>query len=368
MNKIFKIALYVVILLVFILAIWLFNVLYGKEKIDDKPKTEYLRKGKEGRGRMDGSGKVLPVSVYVAEYQTGENGLMRLGTLVANEKVDLVSELSGRVTEVNFKEGQFIKKGQVLVKLNDDELQTQLTRAKYQLRLLEQRLERQKILLEKDAVSREDYDKVLTEYNVLKQDIEELQIRINKMKVRAPFDGVIGFRQVSNGAFLQPGSKISGMVDIANLKLEFSIPEKYITANLVGSMASFTVEGSEKVFPARIYAMDPQIDVNTRTILLRALYNNKDGFLRPGMSARVSMKTANEKKYLYAPNQAVVPDSKGRFVWLKKNGKAVATQVQTGNRTTENLEILSGIEVGDTIITTGLMQLREGMDVAVENN
>lgn len=366
MKRFLKLSLYIGIPLLIILAVWAFNAMSGKDKLNDKMLSSENSQGKKGNNKAN-RGKVLPVSVYIVDYQEGENGLMRLGTLVANEKVDLASELSGRVIEVNFKEGQFIKKGQVLVKLNDDELLTQLTRAEFQLRLLEQRLERQKILLEKDAVSREDYDKVLTEYNVLKQDIEELKIRIGKMKIRAPFDGVIGFREVSNGAFLQPGSKIGGMVDLARLKLEFSIPEKYVTSRLVGTMANFTVEGTNRTFSAKIYAMDPQIDVNTRTILLRALYNNNDGLLRPGMSARVTMQTASGEKYLFVPNQAVVPDAKGRFVWLMKNGKAIPVQVQTGNRTTERLEIRSGIVAGDTIITTGMMQLKEGMNVIAVN-
>jgi len=366
MKQSAKIAMYLGIVLLFILAIFAYNKFFGKNAFDDKTapgKNTENRSGDKKRG-----GKSLPVSVYVASLQSGENGLMRLGTLVANEKVDLVSELSGRVVEINFKEGQFLRKGDILVKLNDDELQTQLTRAQYQIKLLEQRLERQKILLEKDAVSREDYDKVLTEYNVLRQDIEELKIRIGKMKVRAPFNGVVGFRDVSNGAFLQPGSKVSTMVDVANLKLEFSIPEKYATSNLIGKTASFTVEGLENNFGALIYAVDPQIDVNTRTVMIRARYNNNKGLLKPGMSARVSILTNSNKSNIYVPNQAVVPDSKGRFVWVMKNGKAEKVNITTGYRTTEQLEVLAGIQVGDTIITTGMMQLREGMDVNVVEN
>lgn len=366
MKQSAKIAMYIGIVLLFIISVFAYNKFFGKKDLNDSPPAGETARKKGGD--MKRGGKSLPVNIYIAQFQSGENGLKRLGTLVANEKVDLVSELSGRVVEVNFKEGQYLHKGDILVKLNDDELQSQLTRAQYQIKLLEQRLERQKILLEKDAVSREDYDKVLTEYNVLRQDIEELKIRIGKMKVRAPFNGVVGFRDVSNGAFLQPGSKISTMVDVANLKLEFSIPEKYATTNMIGKTAAFTIEGSDKRFSAMIYAIDPQIDINTRTVMLRARYNNKNGLLKPGMSARVSIMTTNNKDNIYVPNQAVVPDSKGRFVWVMRNGKAVKTNIETGNRTTEQLEVLSGIQVGDTVITTGMMQLRDGMDVNVVEN
>jgi membrane fusion protein (multidrug efflux system) len=314
-----------------------------------------------------GGGRSLPVSVYIAEKMEREDGSVRIGNLVAKERVEIVSELSGRVIQINFREGQHVKKGDILVKLNDDELQVQLTKAEYQHTLLEQRLERQRILLEKDAVSREDYDKVLTEYNVLKQDIEQLKIRIEKMHVRAPFDGVLGFRDISLGAFLQPNSKISTLVDIATLIVEVAIPEKYITDRLFGNEILFNVEGMSRDFRASVYAIDPQIEVKTRTIMIRARYDNKTGLLRPGMSARVSLNTGAGEKNLYVPNQAVVPDVRGRSVWVMKNNKATLIPVQTGTRTVDMLEILSGIELGDTIITTGLMQLREGLTVVPVN-
>jgi membrane fusion protein (multidrug efflux system) len=361
-----KYLLYIGVPLLCVGAVFLFNHFSGKDPINTMP-GKGLSGGPAGPGARGGGPRVLPVSGYVVTYETGESGLTRLGTLVANEKVQVMSELSGRVTDVNFEEGQFIRKGTVLVKLNDDELLTQLTRAEYQYTLLEQRLQRQKILLEKDAVSQEDYDKVQTEFNVLKQDIEELKIRIGKMKIKAPFDGVIGFRQVSEGAFLQPGSKIADMVDVARLKLEFSIPEKYIASRLVGTQAEFTVEGVARTFQATIYAMDPQIDVATRTIMLRALYDNNVGLLRPGMSARVSIRTGSDQRSLFVPSQAVVPDVNGRYVWLNKGGKAFRSYVQTGNRTTDKLEITAGVEVGDTLITTGIMQLKDDMAVTITN-
>src|SRR5690606_21963778 len=145
-------------------------------------------------------------------------------------------------------------KGTLLIKLNDSELQVQLKKAQYQYTLLEERLERQRILLEKDAVSREDYDKVLTEFNVLKQDIEQLKISIEKMHIVAPFSGVVGFRDVSLGAFLQPNSKITSLVDVANLIVEVAIPEKYVLDKLYGATINFTVEGMIDNFSAVIYA------------------------------------------------------------------------------------------------------------------
>ncbi|MDD2420099.1 MAG: efflux RND transporter periplasmic adaptor subunit [Bacteroidales bacterium] len=358
MKKTQKILLYSSIPVVFVLAMLAYNTLFKSESAKIPETSQKQETGQKGRGS-----RALPVSVHIAQMMSREEGFLRVGNLVANERVDIVSEQSGRVISINFKEGQFVKKGDVLVKLNDDELQVQLTRAEFQLALLEERLERQRILLEKDAVSREDYDQVLTEFNVLKQDIEHLKIRIEKMLVRAPFDGVVGFRDISLGAFLQPNAKITTLVDIASLIVEVAIPEKYVGDKLNGSALTFNVEGMIDNFKAQVYAIDPQIDVNTRTIMIRARHRNTNYRLRPGMSAKVMLSTGEGELNVYVPNQSVVPDVSGRSVWVVENGKAKLVPVQTGNRTADMLEVLSGIAKGDTVITTGLMQLREGIDV-----
>lgn len=365
MKKTQKIILYISIPVVLIISLIIYNSFLSKPELNDG-KTTPAKSGTGGQ-KQGGAGKSLPVSVYIAEFMSNEDGRMTMGTLMANEKVDVVSELSGRVIAINFAEGQFVKKGEVLIKLNDDELITQLTKAEFQYKLLEQRLGRQKILLEKDAVSREEYDKVLTEYNVLNQDIVQLKIRIEKMKIRAPFDGVLGFREISMGAFLQPGSKISTLVDIASLKLEFSVPEKYINSIKPGGNVVFTVEGMSNKFSANIYAIDPVVELKTRTVMLRARYKNTGSRIKPGMSAKVTINSTSGKENIYVPNQSVVPDVKGRSVWMLKGGKATLVPIQTGTRTADMLEVLSGVGIGDTVITTGLMQLREGISVVPIN-
>lgn len=362
MKKTHKYLLYLGIPAFFALAFFAYNTFFKEKVVPLANNTKSQTSSSSGR-----QGKVLPVSVHIAELMAREDGFLRIGNLVANEKVEMVSEQSGRVVSINFLEGQFVKKGTLLIKLNDDELQVQLKKAQYQHTLLQERLERQRILLEKDAVSREDYDKVLTEFNVLKQDIEQLKIRIDKMHITAPFDGVVGFREVSLGAFLQPNSKITTVVDIANLIVEVAIPEKYVMDKLYGKTINFTVEGMVNNFSAVIYAVDPQVDVNTRTIMIRARHKNANNLLKPGMSAKVMLNTGSGDINVYVPNQAVVPDVNGRSVWVLKNGKATFVPVQTGNRTADMLEVLSGVERGDTIIITGLMQLREGISVSPSN-
>ncbi len=366
MKKTYKYLLYIGIALLFITAIFVYKrVFRDTSSIEGGrgSKKEMTQGGARGRG-----GRVLPVSIHIAEMMPKSEGVVRIGNLVANERVEIVSESAGRLVKINFEEGQFVKEGDLLVQLNDDELQVQLVRAEYQHKLLEERLERQKVLLEKDAVSREDYDMVLTEYNVLKQDMEQLKVKIERMVVRAPFDGVVGFRNVSLGAYLQPNSRITTLVDIANLKVEVAIPEKYAADRLEGSSINFTVEGLIDNFSANIYAVEPEVDLHTRTLMVKAKYNNRGFKLRPGMSARVTVTTGEGEFAVYVPNQAVVPEITGRSVWLLKEGKARSIPVQTGVRTPDMLEILSGVAPGDTVITTGLMQLREGLVVQPTND
>ncbi len=368
MKTLQKYITYAIIVVVTAAAVFLYNSLVNKPKIynpEDKkseqkdPNSNKDKSGVQGENkRGGGAGRVLPVSFYIADYETNAEGLLGLGSLVAKERVDLVSEVSGRVVDIRFKEGEFVKKGTVLVKLNDDELLTQLKRAQYQYSLLKEKLDRQKILLNKDAVSREDFDQAQTEYNVLSQDIEQLKSKIDKCEVKAPFDGMLGFRAVSLGAYLVPNSKITTLVDIKNLVVEFSIPEKYATKRLIGSIAKFTVQGSTKEYAAKVYAIDPELDIKTRSIMFRASYFNSDGSLRPGMSAKVSLATGQATKSIYVPNEALISDITGKLIWIIKNGKAESKLVQTGQRTVDKIEILSGIQPGDTVVTTGLMQIR----------
>ncbi len=374
---------YLIIVLVTVVAVYLYNSVTNKPKINEENSEKVGRDGGNKSGKdgaagdkkdnksqrgQGGGGRVLPVSFYIADYEKNNGGLLGLGSLVAKERVDLVSEVSGRVIDIRFKEGEFVRRGTVLVKLNDDELQTQLKRAQYQYGLLKEKLERQKILLNKDAVSREDFDQVQTEYNVLSQDIEQLKSKIDKCEVKAPFDGMLGFRNVSLGAYLVPNSKITTLVDIKNLVIEFSIPEKYATKKLIGSIAKFTVQGSTKEYSARVYAIDPELDVKTRSIMFRAAYTNSDGLLRPGMSAKVSLATGQSSSSIYVPNEALISDISGKLIWIIREGKAKSIIVKTGVRTIDKIEILDGINQGDSVITTGLMQVRPGSPVKPVSN
>ncbi len=220
--------------------------------------------------------------------------------------------------------------------------------AEAQIKLLGTQLERQRILLEKDAVSRESFDKVQTDYNMVAADISLYKARIERTEVRASFNGTVGFRYASEGSFVQPGTKIARLVDNSTLKVEFSIPEKYISLSLNGREVAFQVEGFSQVFHAHVYAIDPKIDPKTRTIALRAEYDNSRELLMPGMFAAVTLITSKSSNSIQVPSEAVVPEMEGKSVWVVRNGKAVATKIETGVRSETLVEVTSGLSSGDS--------------------
>jgi len=318
-----------------------------------------------GAGGSASRGGQLPVNGTIAKPSYLTSGIRSAGSLLANEEVDIVSKVPGKVTGVFFKEGSRVKKGDLLVKIYDEDLQAQLRRSEIQEKLLAEKLERQRVLLEKDAVSRESFDQLQTDYNVILADMNLLRVRIAETEVRAPFDGVIGFRYVSEGTYVQPSVKIAHLIDPSTLKLQFAISEKYISENLMGKRIAFETEGYKEEFFATVYAIDYRIDETTRTIGLRARYNNRDGRLVPGMFASLTLITDEKQNAIQVPTESIVPEMNEKKIWVVNNGRASLVPVVTGTRTATMIEVLSGLSAGDTVLTTGLMQLRDNMPVRV---
>lgn len=332
----------------------------GRTKIPDGPPAA-------AAGAPSGGGREIPVTIHIASEEEVVDGIPATGTLMPNEEVNVASEIQGKVTEISFKEGSHVRKGQVLVKLNDEDLQAQLKRYQFQEKTLSENVERQRVLFDREAISRQAFDEVVTQHNVLLADIELLNVSIDRTQIRAPFDAVVGFRYISEGSYISVGTNIATLVDYSTLKLEFAIPEKYIFLDLVGKPITFTTQGSEKVRHGRIYAMEPMIDVRTRTIILRAIYDNSNGELRPGMFSRITIPTSVAEKMVMVPTEAIVPSLEGMSVWLARDGKSELVPVETGNRSETMVEIVNGVTPGDSVIITGLMQIREGSRIRVTN-
>ncbi len=288
-------------------------------------------------------------------------------TITPDEEVELSFETSGKITHIYFREDTGVAKGELLAKINDEPLQAQLKKLEAQVKLSEDRLYRQSALLEKDAVSREAYEQAQTELAMLRADIDLVKANIAQTELRAPFDGVIGFRHVSEGAYVSPTTPIARLSKIVPLKLEFSFPEKYVDAVRHGTHIEFTVSGFLDSFEGTVYAVSSSVDLATRQLDVKALYPNYRGQLMPGRYAAVSITLYELENAIVVPAEAVVKEMDIDKVYLYRGGKAEAVTITAGQRTDSKIEVITGLMPGDTLITTGTLQLRQGLPVKIDN-
>ena len=311
-----------------------------------------------------GGGQPIPVNVIQLKKETLSNQLQVSGTILPNESVDLKPEISGLVTRINFKEGQYVTKGTPLVYLNDDELQAQFQRLQYTQKLFQTQENRQKQLLAREAISQEEYDIVLNQYNTALSDIKLVEAQLQKTVVRAPFNGILGLRMISEGSVINSSNVIVSIVNIDPIKIEFSIPERYSSQVSVGSPIFFSSESSNEEVQGRVYAYEPQIDPATRTIKLRAESPNKSGKYLPGMFVKIRFVLEVKEDALMVPAEAVIPELSGYKVFVVgADGKAEQRIIEIGTRTDTHVQILSGLNEGDQVLTTGVMQVRQGMPI-----
>lgn len=304
----------------------------------------------------------IAVRMQVIAAEMLGDKVMTVGTILSNEEVEIRSEISGKVEKIDFKEGARVKKGETLLKINDAELQAQLVRAQYRQALAEQDAERQRQLFEKKLASQEEYDVAVNQLNIVKADIQIIQAQLAKTEIRAPFNGTIGLRYVSEGSYISPATRITTLQDYNSVKVDFTVPEKYASLIRRGDRISFSVEGVAQKFAGTVYAVEAKIDPTTRTLHIRALSPNPDGVLIPGAFANVEV-VLKEKETLTIPSFALIPELKGHRVFLYKNGKAESQSVEIGSRTDESVEVTRGVQAGDTLITSAILQLRPGMAV-----
>jgi membrane fusion protein, multidrug efflux system len=294
------------------------------------------------------------------------DGINISGSLIPNEEVNLSFETSGKITGIYFDEGSHVRKGELLAKINDSQLQAQLKKLTAEQKLTEDRLSRQKVLYEKEAISEETYQEADANLTKLCAEIEEVNAKIAQTELRAPFNGIVGLRQVSLGAFTSPNSNIATLTSIDKLKVEFSVPERYAGVLQNGAKLTFTVEGDQQPHEATVYATNSKVDADTRTFTVRAIYNNSDEKLVPGRYVSVSLNTRTYKNTMAVPSEAIVSEMGIDKVFLYKSGTAVPTNIVKGLRTDAEVQIISGLEIGDTVITSGTMQLRTGQKVELK--
>lgn len=329
-----------------------------------KINSDKKAKGPVGGGRRGGP---VVVSATVLKPQNLEDKIISVGTIKANEEVEVRSEISARIIKINFREGTFVNKGQLLIKLNDLELQAQLKKANSQLKLLQDREYRQRKLFEREAISQEEYDAQLNELNSVKADIDLIKAQIDKTEIKAPFSGKIGLRNVSEGSYVTPSIIITNLEDISPVKIDFTIPEKYTGRVKINDIIKFSLTGQKNSYTGKIYAIEPRVSAATRSFQLRGEHPNTTGELVPGSFVDVELVLSNNSNALLIPTQAMVPELKGQSVFVYSNGKAISKAIQIGTRTDRYIQVTSGLNENDTVITSGILQLKTEMPVKLAN-
>jgi membrane fusion protein (multidrug efflux system) len=309
-----------------------------------------------------------PIRVTAETVQAGSLSevVTSTGTLLAAESVELQAEVNGKITAIEFVEGSRVRKGDLLVKLNDADLQARRLAASHEVALAERREKRIAELLKQGFVIPDDHDEALNTVNVRRAEIELTDAQIAKTEIRAPFDGIAGLRYVSEGSFVNAASKIATLQRVDTLKVDFAVPEKYADRIRAGNPITFTVAGRSETFDGKVYAYDPRIDSETRTLLIRALCPNPGEVLLPGAFAHVELTLNEIVDALMVPAEAVIPDFEAAFVFVVKDGKAERRKVVTGVRTEDRVQVLAGLEAGEVVVTSGLMQLRQGSPVEAD--
>lgn len=351
-----KIKYFVYILLVLVFGYLIYNRI-----------SQDTQKGKNAKGGSSKSGESSSViQAIVIQPEKFYNNITVSGTIEPNEQVKLRSEISGLVREINFAEGTTVQKGAVLIKIDDRELKAQLEQALTKENLASEVEDRASKLLKSEAISQEEYDNSLAELKSLKAQTQLIRAQLSKTEIRAPFSGKIGLRSVSVGAYITPTSDIANLVSVNPVKLNFSIPEKYARRVKAGTHLSFSVAGNSRLFTATIYAIEPAIDINTRTLLLRAKAENESGELLPGTFANIQLPLETINDAILVPSEAIVPVLKGKQVYKVENGKTKAVDVYTDIRTDKEVLITSGLHKGDTVLISGLMSMAPDQEVKVK--
>jgi membrane fusion protein (multidrug efflux system) len=310
---------------------------------------------------------VAPVRVEVATVQEipFARGLSAVGSLRSDESVVLRPEVAGRIQSIEFKEGQPVKKGEALIRLDDSVPRAELAQARANLTLAQSHYRRSVELQGKGFVSQQARDEAASTLKVQEAAVSLAQARLDKMTISAPFGGIVGLRSVSVGDYVNQGQDLAPLEAIDPLKVDFRVPEMYLSKVGVGQQLTLRLDalpGQER--QGVVYAVSPLVDAGGRSILLRATVANKDSVLRPGMFARVQLLFSQDKA-LVAPEAALSPSGETQYVYRVSNGVAERREVTIGERREGRVEILTGVAAGDHLVVSGLQRVTDGAAVTV---
>jgi membrane fusion protein (multidrug efflux system) len=310
---------------------------------------------------------VMQADYVVLKAQPIANKISVTGTLMAGESAMLSSQIAGMITSIHFKEGEYVSKGQLLVKLDDRQWVAQRQKLAAQLQTAKKNLSRQEELLKIQGVSQVEVDNAALEVATLEADQQELEVRIDYALIRAPFSGKIGLRSVSPGSYLQAGAPVARLVQLNPLKLEFSVPERYASQIKNNQLAHFTLAGREEDYEGKIYATEPVINESTRALRIRARVPNTKGNLIAGSFAEVTLTLDSIPNALLLPTEAVIPQLNDQIVYQIRGGTIRTVKIKPGVRLPRLLQIEEGLQAGDTVMVAGLLQAEDGKKVQAGN-
>jgi len=327
-------------------------LLFACAKKEKKTDTTASKKGSS-------SGPSSPkIDAWIVSTTSLTDNLELPGTLIANESTPINPEISGRLTYLNINEGKIVGKGALLAKIYDGDLKAQLNKLQIQARVQEQTAKRYEELLKIQGVSQQEYDLAKLQISNLYADMAVVRSNIMRTEIRAPFSGTLGLKQISPGSYVTPASVLTTIRQTSILKLDYTLPERYSNKVEIGRLISFTAEGSEKKYNAKIIATESGVSEDNRTLNVRAQVINNDGKLLPGQFVKVRTNFNPDPNAIMIPSQAIIPQARGKKVAVYRNGIADFVDVQTAARDSAMVQVISGLKVGDTILTTGLMSLK----------
>jgi membrane fusion protein (multidrug efflux system) len=307
--------------------------------------------------------QAVPVDGNIIRPAALKEELEITGSLIGNQQVDIVSELPRKIIRVNVKEGAYVQSGQLLFEMDNADLLAQLERLHQQEKLAILNEERMRDLIKHEAVVQQDYDQAFTNLKVLEAQIAELRVTISETRIKAPFGGQIGIVNVYPGAVVSVNTILANLQDNSVVKVEFSVPEKYAHLITIGSQQKFTVSSDAKQYTAKVVAREARLDQNTRTLLVRAIARNPGRVLLPGQSARLNLSLHSSNDALMVSSQALMASSQGYSVYVAKNNRVQLSPVEVGQRGPYTVEVLHGLNNGDTVVTSNLLRLAPGAAV-----
>ena len=338
---------------------FVFSVALFITSCDSKRKKDAAAQQKAGPrppARVDG---------FIVQTETVSESIEVPGTIVADASTEIHPEVSGRIVSLNVKEGAYVSKGAVLAKLYDADLQAQRRKLEVQLKMAQQTEERYNQLQKIGGISKQDYDVTALQVSNIRADLAIVNTEISRTVVRAPFSGKLGLKATSIGAYVTPQSIITTIQKTNGLRIDFNVPEKYTGAIKKGQYVNFTVEGNDRMYTAVVMATESGIAETTRSLTIRAQVKGDETGLIPGGFAKVRLAFEPNQNALMIPTQAVIPQSRGKKVYVFRGGTAEFVDVETGVRDSSNIQIISGLNKGDTVIVTGLLSLKPDAKVNI---